>query len=137
MTSQDFRTWLSGYCAASPRTSAWLRKFPESPDGVTPSRSQVIATWFQVIEGCEFPDAQEATRLCACGDEEIKFEGDTARDIKAICGRLSGSRRFEKYRDSWATVSDERQPRYRCPKCQDSGHVTIAHPDVVRFPVPR
>lgn len=82
MTAAEFDQWFADYCAAFPDIPSWINK--------SPNPIETLRHWCKTLSGCSLEHALEATRRLADGRERIDYPTNTARDVRAICGRIAG-----------------------------------------------
>lgn len=112
MTATEFAIWLRGHLAAHPRLQRWLDDLDSSNAGLSDT---VLARWLQRLASIPLQAAIEASEQLARGENASRF--DRHPDLIAqIAGR---------HRPPPARVVAG-QNAYRCPRCCDTGLVSIA-----------
>lgn len=138
MTTDEFREWLNQHKAAYPGLIDWIAKLPAERTDASPSRSDVMNSWYRTLRDIPFADAVTATHLLGTDEHaEPKGYGNHPKAIYAIC-------RGAKKRRQRAIPSTSPLPKtvvgpdgrrhtvYKCGVCQDSGIIEVWHPATMR-----
>lgn len=113
MDRAEFDRWLTAHNAAFPGYKPWI----EEKDG--------ICGLVECLDDITFEDAREATRTLNKADamDPPPF-GEHGRLVRRMARQAVFERRISQ--DAVLSASD-REPRYRCWSCLDSGIVTVAN----------
>lgn len=138
MTTDEFREWLNQHKAAYPGLVEWIARFPAERTDASPSRSDVMNSWYRSLREIPFADAVAATSLLGTDDyAEPKGFGNHPKAIYAICRgkKTRRQREIPSTRPLPRTVLGEdgrRHTVYCCPTCQDTGIIEVWHPATMR-----
>ena len=113
MTGEEFAKWSAGFFAAFPDTNRWIQGL-ENP-------AATMAVWSRVLKETSYESANEITDRMARGDLEPlpAYERErTAAYVRTEARKISFALQTRKQH-----TYDE--PRVSCPKCLDTGSVTV------------
>lgn len=129
MTDEEFSRWLQHHQAAYPSLSDWLARVTRQTDGeATTTPEAIMACWANILADVPYDAAIAATDAMARGDEEEPRGYDRhPAAIRAMARRIAARRATMHTRP----IRIDGQETYACPRCLDSGVVTIYHPRTI------
>lgn len=138
MTTDQFREWLNQHKACYPGLIDWIAKLPAERTDASPSRSDVMNSWYRTLRDVPFADAVTATHLLGTDEfAEPKGYGNHPKAIWSICNEAKKKKQREipstKPLPKTVVGPDGlRHTVYNCLRCQDTGIIEAWHPATMR-----
>jgi len=132
MTEAEFYDWLRYHKAKFPGLIRWSDNLPDEATEASPSRDDVMTSWYRTLKHCDIADAKAATDLLGTDAEpEPKGWDRHPLAIAGICKSIRHEHRTSRYDRPQRRVVDGHDV-YACPTCRDRGEIVVWHPLTMR-----
>jgi hypothetical protein len=123
MNEPEFQLWVEHHTAAFLGFGAKVAALPDVPRDGTPSRRQVLQSWYRTLRDVSLTDAKAATdKMAAMPEADLPkgFDRHPAKILQIVRGAVKSS--------GWRPYKPrcvDGQETYRCLACRDTGIVSV------------